>query len=200
IIEIIGIDGSGKTSIANFIANNLKFGNFKFINPFEERRFIQEIDKISQKNSETKYEVFSNRLINMLWIADFFENYFKIVEPQIKRKTNIVFDRYLYSAYVYSKLTTNENMDAYYNFIRSNLPKPDVYIYLKIPVDIALNRIYSRKKPIAFYENFDYLNKISRYIDDDIKNLKNVITIDASMPFGDVCKEVERNICKRIIE
>lgn len=129
IIEIIGIDGSGKTSVAKYLANNLSNENFEFVSPFEKRNFIHEAEQIAKKENLTKYDVFSDKFINCLWIDDLLDNYIYTIKPLLDNGKNIIFDRYLYSAAVYSKLTTKENMDQYYQLLKKCF-HPLIYIFI----------------------------------------------------------------------
>lgn len=203
IIEIVGIDGSGKTSLANYIVENITLENegFVFLNPFEKRECIDEIEQVANQFNKTKYELFSDRLINYLWIDDLLNNYINIILPIIQSNKSIIFDRYLLSARIYSKLTTNYSMDMIYDYLDKHLPRPNVYIFLNLPVEIALQRIYQRGKPLAFYESKQYLNKINIYYNNYFKNKESIINekiiyLDASKPIDKIGKEAIENIIK----
>lgn len=203
IIEIVGIDGSGKTSLANYIVENITLENEEivFLNPFEKRECIDEIEQVANQFNKTKYGLFSDRLINYLWIDDLLNNYINIILPIIQSNKSIIFDRYLLSARIYSKLTTNYSMDVIYDYLDKHLPRPNVYIFLSLPVEIALQRIYQRGKPLAFYESEEYLNKINMYYNNYFKNKESIIHekiiyLDASKPIDKIGKEAIENIIK----
>ena len=154
------MDGSGKTSIAQKIAENV-YNNyhFCFINGFQIRSFSDELESIALKHYLQKRAMFSDDLANISWMMDLFNTYFKIVQPLYDKGESIIFDRYIFSAKTYSTATTDSdisNMFYLYDF----LPQPDAYIYLKVDVDVAYKRIIKRGKNIVYYEAPKYLKKI----------------------------------------
>ncbi len=158
LITIDGIDGSGKSTLAKKISEEI---NAEYFSVFDERYMIKEISNISKLLGKTYHEVFSDKFINYAWMMDLFAVAHNDLERLLKAGKNIILDRYILSAQVYSLATTTEDISNCFD-IYSLLPSPDICIYLSVDVNKAIKRIEERGEEITFYENVDGLLKIIR--------------------------------------
>lgn len=158
LIAIDGIDGSGKSTLALEVAENL---SAQYYSVFNERYMIKEMEDISNKLNKNYHDVFSERFINYAWMVDMFSVAINDLNTLLDTGKNVVLDRYILSAEVYSLATTNADISNCFS-VYSLLPKPDLCIYLLVDIDTAIMRIKDRKKKCAYYENVLGLNRIAQ--------------------------------------
>ena len=105
----------------------------------------------------------------------------------------VISDRYYYSTFAYQGCETDLEwtMDIHYNC--PELVRPDMVIYLTMPVKKCLERIRANRPESALeiYENETSLQKTSEQFDrvfDLIKDRENIVYIDASSTVGEVAE------------
>lgn len=158
LIAIDGIDGSGKSTLAKKISKEL---HAEYFSVFDERYMITEISNVSKLLGKTYREVFTDRFINYAWLMDLFKVAYNDLNALLKNGKNVVLDRYVLSAKVYSLATTSADISNCFE-IYTLVPNPDICLYLSLDVDVAIKRIKGREKEITFYENVDGLMKIAQ--------------------------------------
>lgn len=157
LVVIDGIDGSGKSTLAKKIADN---NDMEYLSIFEERYMINELIQVAKLDGKTYHAIFSDRLINYAWMIDLYVSANEKLVTLLRKGKNVILDRYILSAKVYSLATTTSDISKSFD-IYSLLPVPHVGLYLSIDVNCAVRRIEKRKKIKAFYENKEDLLKIA---------------------------------------
>ena len=164
LINIVGIDGAGKTTLArNLTAYFQKKGvriqyqycqyfaklllplklaaKYSIMRKTDEFRDYAYYNK-TKKNISSRYKLLSVLYANV-WLIDYiFQVFFKISIP-IRFKKKLVVDRYIYDIAVNLSLTTNNNVDYAFNIISlfyKFVPRPDIVIYIDIPEQVAFDR------------------------------------------------------------
>jgi dTMP kinase len=157
-IAIDGIDGSGKTTIANLLYNELSKSYNKIIlmkEPYDNdlsKKIKEIISKEHEKNLDYGY------LLALLFTADR-----SIKNIDLKKYLNndyiIISDRSIYSTFSYQILY--EGMDIeWLKCISKYIIKPDITFILDVDPKIAVDRINLRGKNITNYENIEFLRKV----------------------------------------
>lgn len=180
LITVEGIDGSGKTTIVKFLAEELKKRSydvvtFKEPTDSEYGRKIRKILREKSLNPEKELELF---------IKDRELNVQKNVLPALRSGKVVIMDRYYYSTIAYQG-ALGLNLDLIKK-LNEQFPRPDFTIILDIDPEIALKRIEAKRKPDRF-EDIAYLRKV-REIFLSLKD--NVVVIDAERDLGQVKKDV----------
>lgn len=148
-IVLEGLDGSGKTSIGQFLAK--EYG-FKFIKTPDEN-FEKIRDYVDKQDAYTKL---------MFYYASCFAVNNKIKEG-LKERT-IVCDRYFYSTLVYYTYMNDKRIEDTITLmenITEKLMQPDAIIYLQISDDIRANRLQQREAITSSTDTY-LLSKMSR--------------------------------------
>lgn len=199
IIEIAGIDGSGKTTLCKRVCESPRLkDSLVFKNGFGSMRFNNEVQNYLNLSGVNKYDVFSHDLLNILYMMDLIVNTRKELVPVLKEK-NIISDRYITSAKVYSLATTNSDISDLFD-LYGLLPQADLIIYLDIDPDIAYKRILNRDKPMIYYENPEYFKLIQKTYKKILDQTDvNVIEIDGSLDEQTVTANVINIISEYII-
>lgn len=179
-ITVIGNIASGKSTVAKFLADNLKA---KFI-------AADELYKTNPFFKDTLKDRKRWSLASDLWFlvkrAELAEGFAESLNKEI-----VVQDSGLLMSWVYAdsrlrSLYMDENEMSLYNilFLRltNTLPKENLVVYLRLPASILLERIRKRARDFELqFHTPEYLNNISKSLDDLIKKIQkktNVLIFD----------------------
>jgi len=156
-IAIEGIDGSGKTTIANLLYNELSKRYNKVIlmkEPYDNdlsKKIKEIILKEHKKNLDYGY------LLALLFTADR-----SIKNIDLKKYLNndyiVISDRSIYSTFSYQILYEGIDIE-WLKCVSKYIIRPDITFILDVDPKIAVERINSRGKNITSYENIEFLRK-----------------------------------------
>jgi len=157
-IAIEGIDGSGKTTIANLLYNELSKRYNKIIlmkEPYDNdlsKKIKEIILKEHEKNLDYGY------LLTLLFTADR-----SIKNIDLKKYLNndyiVISDRSIYSTFSYQILYEGINIE-WLKCVSKYIIRPDITFILDVDPKIAIERINLRGKNITSYENIEFLRKV----------------------------------------
>ena len=157
-IAIEGIDGSGKTTIANLLYSKLseKYNKITLMKEPYDNDLSKKIKEIISKEHEKNLDY--GYLLALLFTADR-----SIKNIDIKKYLNddyiVISDRSIYSTFSYQILY--EGMDIeWLKCISKYIIRPDITFILDVNPKIAVERINSRGKNITSYENIEFLRKV----------------------------------------
>lgn len=157
LIVIEGIDGSGKSTCAKNLADKLNSINIKTVYTFEPTHLYygaKLMESMLKENLDAKEEL-------SLFIEDRKEHIKYMIKPAIEDGYFIILDRYFYSSIAYQGakgIDINEIIEMHKDFI----VKPDIVFIFHLPIDIALNRIISKRGITDRFENETYLKKVDK--------------------------------------
>lgn len=201
-LNIIGIDGSGKTTLCNnlrrlkpnlkyvhsyhepFILKPLKFAaRTLFLNGTDE--FADYTDYRSKKSKASQKHSFFAFIYSIIWIIDyFFQTLFKVGIPRMIGK-HLIVDRYIFDAVLNASLTANLSIGTSYKLIDLLLillPKPDLVVLIDLPEEIA----FSRKTDI---QSVEYLReRRNRYT--EMANKYIFLTLDGTKSQNSLLNEI----------
>jgi len=157
-IAIEGIDGSGKTTIANLLYNELSKRYNKIVlmkEPYDNdlsKKIKEIILKEHEKNLDYGY------LLALLFTADR-----SIKNIDLKKYLNndyiIISDRSIYSTFSYQILYEGINIE-WLKCVSKYIIRPDITFILDVDPKIAVERVNLRGKNITSYENIEFLRKV----------------------------------------
>ena len=184
IISIVGLDGSGKTTVCNEICSILIKNNFKAeclkVNPFYEQGYKYYKDILYELDKK------DNRLQEKLLEAIFTLDIYKYINSNIsnaKEKGKIyICDRYTETtSALFEELKIGGDL---YRDTMEYLPKADETFFLDVTNEVAEQRIYERDKIK------DGLNKHVSWTIVNYYRSKEYTKIDASKPLNDVVNQI----------
>lgn len=163
LICFIGIDGSGKTTLANDLSNEMKDHGIKircvygrFLSPMLGLlvTLVKKVLSLKGKNMDDyahrvaiKEQLFKNRLVAQFYQYFVFLNYVPKIFISIKLPLmlgqSIVCDRYVYDSVVDLAMDfryTDERLQAVLRSYLRFIPKPDLVFLIDLPERIAFQR------------------------------------------------------------
>ena len=185
LIMISGIDGSGKTTIAEGIKNYLLgvgIKNVVIVDAMKGGCYTRQLKECSVDNTNMRQK-FSAELLNLTWSADLLYTYENIVKPYLEKGYYVILHRSDLCCRVYSKVFAEND------FISARLIdiadiRPDLHFYLYISPELACGRIAIRNggQAIEIKEKIEYMKKaaeIYQYYLNEVR-YNNVISVDTS--------------------
>ena len=178
-----GIDGSGKGTMIGFLCDWLiknYYTPIRLVEPsygkygLEIRQFLKEKNEPPRDRQLTLFTLDrEDHVTDKIFPAlQFVRNHRKFV---------IVQDRFYFSTCAYQAHTDEEVI----KFLREQqliAPKPDMVIYLDIPVETALERISKSRDSKSVYENIEKLKRVDRNYRLIVEEgSENVFWIDADL-------------------
>jgi dTMP kinase len=195
-IALEGIDGSGKTTQARKLAEYFKSKNYLVIQTREPRK-TGIIGDLIHKVLLGKVK-FPSVALQYLFSTDRFLNHEEIILPGLKEGKIVISDRSFWSAVVYGILDrsiedynykeanqiliAHSILSMYHQFI-----VPDITFYLKIPLEISLQRLGYKKEKKEIYEEKEKIKNVLNGYNWLFNRFKKEITvIDATLPLEQV--------------
>ena len=157
LIVIEGIDGSGKSTCAKNLTEKLNSINIKTIYTFEPTH--------SHYGAKLREGMLSEDLDAeeelLLFVKDRKEHIEYMIKPALEEGYFIILDRYFYSSIAYQG-AKGININLIINMHKDFIIKPDIVFIFHLPIDIALNRIISKRGIADRFENETYLKKVDK--------------------------------------
>ena len=157
LIVIEGIDGSGKSTCAKNLTEKLNSINIKTINTFEPTH--------SHYGAKLREGMLSEDLDAeeelLLFVKDRKEHIEYMIKPALEEGYFIILDRYFYSSIAYQG-AKGIDINRIINMHKDFIIKPDIVFIFHLPIDIALNRIISKRGIADRFENETYLKKVDK--------------------------------------
>lgn len=188
LVAIEGIDGSGKTTVAKKLVEKLKELGYRaeytyepFSSPFSEalRKYIEE-----EGGAEAEIETLAMALDRLFHVK-------KVIEPLLKNGCIVITDRYIHSSLAYQGA---RGIDIeWIKTVNKYAIEPHLVIYLRVPLEIALERIKKKESRWKYFEDISRLKKVQEMYE-LFASQGALIAIDATQ---NIDKVVEQ--CLRII-
>jgi len=183
LIAIEGIDGSGKSTLSRDLHQTLQQQSFSVTLTHEPGATPLGI-QLRTILHEKKVPV-SNKAEYLLFAADRAQHFDDVIMPQLQQNNLIISDRMADSSLVYQGYGRGLALDILrtINDWAMQGRHPDVVIYVKIPIEVALERLKRRKKLSSFEkEKETFTNTLINGFNELLGSRDNVITLDGQEP------------------
>lgn len=198
LINIIGIDGAGKTTLAKSLAADLQIQDsrirYQYCQYFAKLLYpLKMLAKLSvmrktdefggydhynrtKKATSSRFPFLAN-VYAMIWLIDYLiQVFFKVTVPVLFGR-KLIIDRYIFDIALNLSLTTNNEINYANKLIRHFFlfaPRPDIVMFIDLPEEVA----YSRKDDIR---SIEYLKeRRERYL--ALAETYNFILLDGTQP------------------
>jgi dTMP kinase len=191
LVTIEGIDGSGKTTIMEYLKQNPVYSDIIFTREPTKDWIGQAVMRAIHSDVDPLAEL-------LLFTADHAEHIRNTINPAIEAGKVIVSDRYSDSRVAYQSSTLKDRLDEPVEWIkqlhRGWTVVPDLTLLLDIDPEIAVSRCNSRDAQTKF-EKVDFLSEVRNvFLQLAEENPQRFVIIDASQSLDKVKKEVDKVI------
>lgn len=191
-VVFLGADGSGKSTIINAVAadlkNTTKTITLKHLKPsFNKKDSVQSV--VTDPHSLPPRSALISSLKITYWaVLYWYELYFGGHKNLMLK----IWDRYYYDLLVDTKRYRYGGFAWYARLIAKLVPKPDLIILLDAPAEV----IQSRKKEVSFQET---LRQQKAYVE-LVSRLENGFIVDATLPVQQVINEVSKAVIDCLVK
>ena len=146
LIAVEGVDGSGKSTQLHLLEQWLRHQNLKvFKTEWNSSETVKEITSRGKKKGLLTPTTFS-----LLHATDFADRYERNILPLLEAGYFVLADRYVYTAY--ARDIVRGCHPGWVRKIYSYAAKPDLTLYFRVPVDVAVSRILAGRPKLKYYE------------------------------------------------
>ena len=146
LIIVEGIDGSGKSTQIDLL--------FKWLQGEGKSVFFTEWNSSSLVKSTTKFgkkeKMFSPTTFSLIQATDFADRWENNIFPILKAGGIVLADRYAYTAF--ARDVARGVDPKWVRNLYSFAFQPDLALYFRVPLDIAVERITSARSKLKYYE------------------------------------------------
>ncbi len=142
-----GIDGCGKTTQLGLLAKWLSAaGRPVFVTEWNSSPLVKAATKTGKKKNALTPTTFS-----LLHATDFADRLTYKIVPPLKAGMIVLADRYAYTAFArdVARGVDRQWVRDLYGFA----VRPDVALYFRVPVEVALDRLMARRMKLKYYES-----------------------------------------------
>jgi dTMP kinase len=194
LITLEGIDGTGKSSIANMLKK--RFPDAVFTREPTKSRIGRAVKKSIDSDGDPLAELF-------LFVADHAEHIAKVIKPTLAEGKIVISDRYSDSRYAYQGATLSDKFDDALAWVqglhRGWTVVPDMTILFTIDPEVAVSRCGVRGEKTKF-EKTEFLKKVqANFLRLAGEEPHRFVIIDAGEELEKVGLEVEMRIKEFLI-
>ncbi len=180
LIAVEGIDGSGKSTLAKGLFKILSDNHYNTILTKEPGG--SKLGKKLRTILQTQTIPVSPRSEYLLFAADRAQHFEELIIPQLQNNTLIISDRMSDSSLAYQGYGRglDNKMINTVNHWAMHAIKPNVTLYTKVPITVALERIKQRKALTAFEQRKSFLQRVTNGFETLYQNRADVMVIDGT--------------------
>ena len=194
-----GIDGSGKSTLAENVWGSLSkiLGKGRILKTHEPGGW--------SGGEAIRTAIISGRIESswgevLLFLADRCEHVERVIRPSLKKKMIVLCERFTDSTIAYQSYGRGFPKRILEDITSlANVPTPDMTFWIDLSVDLANERILSRKaKPDRFEKDTSLLERISRgYESIYLSNVERVVRLDGRLSTSELTEETVFKIMNR---
>ncbi|GIV34584.1 MAG: dTMP kinase [Chitinophagales bacterium] len=205
-IALEGIDGSGKSTQARLLAENMQKYGLRAVVTSEPTSgpIGQLIRSILQGNMPADH-----RTVAALFVADRLEHLLDKEQGILKMLASgysVISDRYYFSSYAYQGSHASLDWVIAANSACADLLRPDLNVFIDVSPEISLKRLAASRNALDIYETSGNLERVrEKYLEafDRMQSEEQIFITDGNRPpdmiAADIWKEVARLVQSQTI-
>ncbi len=180
LIAIEGIDGSGKSTLAQTVSTTLKHQGFNTV--LTKEPGDSELGKKVRELVQAQNIPITPKAQYLLFAADRAQHFAELIIPGLADKKLIISDRMSDSSLAYQGYGNGLDLEMIHtiNTWSMNSIKPDITIFVRVPVEIALDRCTKRGALSAYEKHENFLHAVAAGFEELYKNRNDVIIVDGT--------------------
>lgn len=146
LIVVEGIDGSGKSTQIDLLNKWLQSqGRAVYFSEWNSSDLVKSTTRLAKKR-----RAFTPTTFSLLQATDFADRWENHIQPLLKAGAIVLADRYAFTAFArdVARGVDRQWVRNLYSFA----PRPDIALYFRVPLQIAVDRILSARARIKYYE------------------------------------------------
>ena len=146
LIVVEGIDGSGKSTQIALLNKWLQSqGRAVYFSEWNSSDLVKSTTRLAKKR-----RAFTPTTFSLLQATDFADRWENHIQPLLKAGAIVLADRYAFTAFArdVARGVDRQWVRNLYSFA----PRPDIALYFRVPLHIAVDRILSSRARIKYYE------------------------------------------------
>ncbi|HMN59441.1 MAG TPA: dTMP kinase [Anaerolinea sp.] len=146
LIIVEGIDGSGKSTQIDLLVKWLTAqGRTVYFSEWNSSELVKSTTRLAKKE-----KLFTPTSFSLLQATDFADRWENFMLPLLKAGAIVLADRYAFTAF--ARDVARGVDPQWVRNLYSFAPQPDIALYFRVPLEVAIERILSARAKIKFYE------------------------------------------------
>jgi dTMP kinase len=146
LIVVEGIDGSGKSTQIDLLFKWLQLqGRSVYFSEWNSSELVKSTTRLGKKE-----RMFTPSTFSLLQATDFADRWENHILPMLKAGVIVLADRYAFTAFARDVARGVDR--AWVRNLYSFACQPDMALYFRVPLDIAVDRILSSRSDLKYYE------------------------------------------------
>ncbi len=146
LIVVEGIDGSGKSTQIDLLYKWLESrGKAVYFSEWNSSKLVKSTTRLAKKE-----HMFTPTTFSLLQATDFAERWENLILPMLKAGVIVLADRFAFTAFARDVARGVDPL--WVRNLYSFAPQPDITLYFRVPLDVAVDRILSSRSKIKYYE------------------------------------------------
>ncbi len=192
LICIEGLDRSGKTTQSRLLVKALRNKGFEAIYTTEPS--TGEIGRFIKRYILRRRERVSASIEALLFAADRIDHAEREIKPMLKEGKIVVSDRYIYSSFAYQGAA---GLDIeWIREVNRMVPKPDLAIYLDVPIEIIIERC--RRRRIKSVMEFPEIQMKVYEIYMRLVRIGELVPVDGTRPIEIVSQDIQKIVLEKL--
>jgi len=146
LIVVEGIDGSGKSTQIDLLHKwLLSKGHSVYFSEWNSSELVKSTSRMAKDK-----KMFTPTTFSLMTATDFADRWERYIYPLLKAGGIVLADRYAFTAFArdVARGVDPQWVRSMYSFA----PMPDLTLYFRVPLDVAVDRILSSRAKIKYYE------------------------------------------------
>jgi dTMP kinase len=146
LIVVEGIDGSGKSTQLDLMRSWLaQEGHDVFFTEWNSSKLVKRTTRLGKKK-----QILTPTTFSLIHCTDFSDRLEQTIVPPLQAGMIVLADRYIYTAF--ARDVTRGVPPGYVRDLYGFAVRPDIAFYFKVPLQIAMQRIFRGRPTLKFYE------------------------------------------------